>query len=1344
MFSDQKIFFFARFAIALALLAMMFGISPVRPAYADTIIVTNTADSGPGSLRTAILNAAPGDTITLDPSLAGQTITLTTQLSIDKNLTIHGSGLNPPVVLSGGNTTRIMQISFTAQVTISGITFTQGASPDSGGAIDVIHTASVTLENSALNQNQAAGSGGAIALTGTGSITVVNSTLHQNQAGGSGGAILSSGNRILTIVGTTFTNNQAGGNGGAILGGSITLTESTLSSNSADGSGGAIYGSILTIKNSTIARNQASSAGGAISVAGNGNCLISNSTFFENQSSYEGGTLFAQGLVNIDIFNSTLAANHAPLGSEFRLSGVVSVGLYNTILACFPGVSGCIYQSGNSSVGGPNSIIDTGTILSFGLAEPANNGGSTQTMALLPGSPLIDAGDDTVCANAHVNNLDQRGVTRPQGSHCDIGAYEDQTIVRYVKQGATGTGDGSSWANAHTDLQAALTAASPDEEIWVAAGTYEPTATTDRSISFNLKNGVSLFGGFTGTETSRSQRNYETNLTVLSGDIGVQGNNSDNSYHVVVASDTNTSAFLDGFTVTGGNADDASINSGGGMYVYQGSPSVKNVIFTNNYATFGGGMHSTGIGSRAITPILTDVTFHANSAVEGGGMRNLEFSHSILTNVVFDGNSVTRSGGGMENFSYSNPALTNVIFRNNTAGELGAGGGMYNWVGNIPILQDVTFTGNTARWGGGMGNYQSSPILRSVVFSDNSANWYGGGMSNEDNSNPRLTDVTFDGNTAESDIEETAAGGMHNRSSSPGLTNVTFKDNSANYIGGGMVNEVGSGPTLENVTFSGNSADFGGAMLNRDANSNPTLTHVTMSHNIALGQGGAIANTGTPFITNSILWGNTGGEIFNLSGTPVITYSIVQGGYAGAGNLDDDPLLGPLQDNGGFTQTMALGDGSPAINAADDTNCPETDQRGVARPLGSHCDMGAYEYDNSTVEIFIGGASMDSYLLAPQESKRVSYPGINSGPVKLVNTDNASIMASERIIYKVNNTPTSFAEMMGLPASQLDTVYWLPWYNNVDLDTQLRFANVSASPATVHVFIGDTEMTGSPFTLGAGESTRKSFPGINKGPVKIESDVDIVAAERVIYKVNGLNTSFSEMMALPNSQLDNTYWLPWYNNVDLDTQLRFANVSNSPATVHVYIGSAEMQGSPFTLLAGESTRKSFPGINAGPERIVSDHGVPIVAAERVIYKVTGVNTSCSEMMTLPDSQLDTTFWLPWYNNLDLDTQLRFANTTNTPATVHIYMGGVEMTGSPFTLGAGESTRKSFPGVNRGPVQIVSDVPIVAAERVIYKVSGVNTSFSEMMGLPNALLDTIFWLPWYNNVDLDTQLRFGLP
>jgi len=230
--------------------------------------------------------------------------------------------------------------------------------------------------------------------------------------------------------------------------------------------------------------------------------------------------------------------------------------------------------------------------------------------------------------------------------------------------------------------------------------------------------------------------------------------------------------------------------------------------------------------------------------------------------------------------------------------------------------------------------------------------------------------------------------------------------------------------------------------------------------------------------------------------------------------------------------------------------------------------------------------------------------------------------------------------MMALPASQLNNTYWLPWYNNVDLDTQLRIGNVSGAPAHVQIFIGVTEVTPpGGLTLPVGGSTRQSFVGLNNGPVRIVSDQNIVAAERVIYTVNHLPTSFSEALALPNSQLNTTYWLPWYNNVTLDTQLRIGNVSQAEASVTISIGGVQMAGSPFTLQPGASTRRSFPGVDKGPVKIVSTEN--IVVAERVIYSVNGVPTSFSEMMALPASQLNSTYWLPWYNNVDLDSQLRF-------------------------------------------------------------------------------------------------------
>ena len=152
------------------------------------------------------------------------------------------------------------------------------------------------------------------------------------------------------------------------------------------------------------------------------------------------------------------------------------------------------------------------------LGPLSDNGGPTQTMALLPGSPALDAGTLT-CYPA-----DQRGVTRPQGAACEIGAYEVpyQTVIRYVKWDAKGANNGTSWLDAYTELQAALTAASSGDQIWVAAGTYKPTAGTDRTASFQLKNGVAIYGGFAGTETSRAFLNFETNITVLSGDMRVE------------------------------------------------------------------------------------------------------------------------------------------------------------------------------------------------------------------------------------------------------------------------------------------------------------------------------------------------------------------------------------------------------------------------------------------------------------------------------------------------------------------------------------------------------------------------------------------------------------------------------------------------------------------------------------------------------------------------------------------------------------------------------------------------------------------------------------------------------
>ena len=551
--------------------------------------------------------------------------------------------------------------------------------------------------------------------------------------------------------------------------------------------------------------------------------------------------------------------------------------------------------------------------------------------------------------------------------------------ILHVKTGATGTGDCSNWANACTLQHALEDVASYGDEIWAATGVHTPTTTgTDRTASFELVSGVELYGGFVGSETSREQRDWESNITVLSADIDdnditdpndvittTANITGSNSYHVVATSSVTETCVLDGFTITGGYADGISADrDGGGMYNDGGGPTLANVSFSGNSASDdGGGMHN-----LESSPTLGNVTFSGNSAEDGGGMVNRGTSSPTLTNVTFNGNSASDNGGGMYNWG-SSPTLTNVSFSGNSASD--DGGGMDNWESS-PTLGNVTFSGNSAWFGGGMRNDESSPRLAEVTFTDNYADEDGGGMYNGYGSSPMLTNVTFSGNSA-----WFAGGGMHNEQASPTLVNVTFGGNSAGWGGGGVCNTSGT-QTLINVTFSGNSAYYGGAMLNNGASQ--TVTNVSLSSNSATYGGGMHNWAGSSVtLTNAILWSNSapnGPQIYNDNSTPTMSYSLVQDsggsggswdtsvGTDGGGNIDADPqfvdadglddIVGTLDDN------LRLSAASPAIDAGDSTAVPADaldldgdsdtteplpfDLDGYPRIIGGAVDMGPYEW----------------------------------------------------------------------------------------------------------------------------------------------------------------------------------------------------------------------------------------------------------------------------------------------------------------------------------------------------------------------------------------------------------------
>ena len=212
----------------------------------------------------------------------------------------------------------------------------------------------------------------------------------------------------------------------------------------------------------------------------------------------------------------------------------------------------------------------------------------------------------------------------PGARAMDMREIEGQSI--FVNANATGANNGTSWTDAYLSLQDALSASISGDQIWVAAGTYTPGPEgSPRTVTFQLVAGVVVYGGFAGNETSLDQRNWNTNVTILSGDLNDDDsgftNNDENSYHVLTGTVGDDAAILDGVTILGGNANGGDLNdSGGGMLnISGGDLTLANIAFSGNTAETGGGMYN-----YMSSPILINVTFDGNAANGGGGIYNYE------------------------------------------------------------------------------------------------------------------------------------------------------------------------------------------------------------------------------------------------------------------------------------------------------------------------------------------------------------------------------------------------------------------------------------------------------------------------------------------------------------------------------------------------------------------------------------------------------------------------------------------------------------------------------------------------------------------------------------------------
>jgi hypothetical protein len=295
------------------------------------------------------------------------------------------------------------------------------------------------------------------------------------------------------------------------------------------------------------------------------------------------------------------------------------------------------------------------------------------------------------------------------------------------------SGAGNSWATAKRDLQAAIIAANAGDEIWVRAGTYLPThdafgntsPANNRDKTFLLKEGVKIYGGFAGTETLLSQRNWLTNVTILSGDLGTAGTVTDNAYHVVISVNLTSASQLDGVTISGGYAVAAAPSSitvgtkvldrfkGGGVYSVSSSTSFLNCTIKNNSADCSNGDDDSwgaGMVLDNCSSSLTDCLFDSNSFLTGGGSFGVFGAGLIITGgtntlvrCTFANNTsgsgfIDGSRGGALNL-VGTSSFTNCVFYNNQAmngAAISAGGDQFN----TSAFNNCTFAGNTSSFAG--------------------------------------------------------------------------------------------------------------------------------------------------------------------------------------------------------------------------------------------------------------------------------------------------------------------------------------------------------------------------------------------------------------------------------------------------------------------------------------------------------------------------------------------------------------------------------------------------------------------------------------------------------------------
>ena len=754
-------------------------------------------------------------------------------------------------------------------LTLSGTTLTGDTAGNDGGGIDAQGTFTITGSTFSDDSTTNGGTdGGALEGGGTGTITasnfsgdssynggalyyngpslLISDSTFENNSAVQGGAILNQGN--LVVSATTLADNSASSAGGGILNyGTLTVTASTLSANYA-GEGGGIYnqsGSTpLYVINSTIADNSAGQGGGIYNYGSNLQVTSSTIAYNVDYSGYGPGIYGQSGPVYLD--NTIVAANTIGTGlgaAELDTGGIgyQSSSAYNLI-----GVDGSGQLSGNGNLIG---------ITNFGLGVLGNNGGPTQTIALLAGSPAIGAGNVALAVDQNGNPLtnDQRGTGFPRtiNGMVDIGAFERPTTIGaptvYTVDltSADGTGSGDSG-----DLVYVIEQADANPNLAGSIVNFDPTVfgtpqtiTLSSTLELAEPSGPLVINGPGANLLTISGGNAIQVLEVAGGavvtmsGVTISGGFNNSSYgggiiglnfSILSISDSAISynSTVDGIgagIATGGTlsvvgstfAGDTSDGGDGGGLFNVGTTTISDTSFTGDSASnVGGGIYNVGVLTLSGSTLTGDTAGNDGGGIDAQGTFTITgstFSDDSTTNGGTDGGAL--EGGG-----------TGTITASNFSGDSSTynGGALY-YNGPSLLISDSTFENNSAVQGGAILN-QGNLVVSATTLADNSASSAGGGILNY------------------------------------GTLTVTASTLSANYAGegGGIYNQSGSTPLyVINSTIADNSAGQGGGIYNYG--SNLQVTSSTIAYNVDYsGYGpGIYGQSGPVYLDNTIVAANT-------------------------------------------------------------------------------------------------------------------------------------------------------------------------------------------------------------------------------------------------------------------------------------------------------------------------------------------------------------------------------------------------------------------------------------------------------------------------------------------------------